>query len=416
MDRDLATVLGGHALRLGLGLLSSALLARALGPAALSRFSVVGGVMMIVITLADLGLSSSAVRFLAGDDGSTGRMTATFTRLKLGSALAAAAGLWLLAAPLTSLLGLPAAEGTRLLRIGAAGVLATSASGIVAALLQALRRFTILIGTQTLNIALTVLIFGLLFVTGRLTVTAALWVGVVTALGMGLAGWIATPAPVRRAALAPVTGIGAEARRLWGFGRWLWLGTILSILVTQLELFMLNRWAAPAVTGFYALALTLSLRARVVHQTLFTVLLPDAAAAQPGRELRAFLRRSTPRALLLGGALLLLLPVARLFVVTVYGPDFGPAAAPFVLLILTLAVEVASTPLLLLAYPLDLPRAIAAGQGVRLLTLALGGALLIPAGGPVGAALAKLVATLSGILFLGGLIVLVIRRRPGVGI
>jgi hypothetical protein len=34
-DRDILTVLAGHALRLTLGLLSSAMLARALGPAAL---------------------------------------------------------------------------------------------------------------------------------------------------------------------------------------------------------------------------------------------------------------------------------------------------------------------------------------------------------------------------------------------
>ena len=63
--QDSLIVLSGQLFRLGLGIISSALLARSLGPAGLSLFTVVGAATGIAGTVADLGLRMSAIRHVA---------------------------------------------------------------------------------------------------------------------------------------------------------------------------------------------------------------------------------------------------------------------------------------------------------------------------------------------------------------
>jgi len=413
-SRHMAIVLGGHALRLGLGLLSSAALARGLGPTGLSTFSVVSAAMMIAVTVGDFGLSNSAVRFVAADleDNRQSAMTTgrVFLVLKVAGGLAVVAVSLLLARPITVLLHLPAAVGPTLVGLAALGVLATSASGTVSAILQALRRFPQLVGTQTLNAALTLLLMGALFLSGRLTIGNALLVGAGTAFSAAFLGWWLLPSGWRPA-LRSLTPLPAQdALRLWRFGRWLWISTILAIVLSQLDLLLLNRWASSLVTGHYALALNLALKANVVNQTVHTVLLPSASALTGRRQFIGYIRQSLTRSGLLAIGLIALVPLARSFIVTVYGQAYGPSVSLFQMLIGIAIFDLVLSPLLLLAYPLNMPRQIAVAHVLRVATMVLCGSFLIPAWGGSGAVLAKLAAKLTGMLFLGGLLIVRLRR------
>src|SRR5690606_21916524 len=190
-------------------------------------------------------------------------LTRTYVSLKLLAILLVFTAGWLLAAPISEWLQINADNGLLLVRLGVLGVAATTLSGIVATLLQSLRRFAVLMATQSLNIILTLLLMALLYFTGRLTVANALLVGLGTALVMAAAGAWGIPAGWRSALLParrpPATGI----RRLWNFGRWLWLATMLSILVAQLDLLLVDSLTNPLEAGYYALALNLALRAGV---------------------------------------------------------------------------------------------------------------------------------------------------------
>jgi O-antigen/teichoic acid export membrane protein len=410
-SRQITTVLSGHALRLALGLVSSALLARALGPENLSTFSVVSAGLMIAVTLADFGLSNSAVRLVASsmdqEPAAAQRTAGVFAWSKLLGSLAITLTVLLAAGPIATLLQLPAGSGPSLVRIGALGVLATSLSGIVSPVLQSLRRFGPLVLSQTANVGLTVLLMAVLFLVSQLTVTTALWVGVLSALGGAILGWLTIPAGWRRAIIARPADLGAGARRLWRFGRWLWLSVILAIVYVQLDLLLLNLWATAEETGIYALALNLALKAEIVNQTVQLVLLPEASRVSGEAERRAYLRSGLLRSLALVVLLLVMLPLARPFILLVYGPEYAPSVGIFSLLLASTAVELLALPFVLLVYPLNMPRHVAAGQAIRVATILLAGWLLIPAWGVVGAALAKLAATLAGVLFL---VVLVWRR------
>ena len=174
---------------------------------------------------------------------------------------------------------------------------------------------------------------------------------------------------------------------------------------------MLLHWlTVPLITGFYALALNLAFKVDVVNQTMNLVLLPTVSALRNRGEYGSYLRRSLARSLALAPLLFVGLPLARPFILTVYGSSFEPATQVFYLLMAVVLFDLVTNPLLLLAYPLKMPRAIAASDAVRVVTLALAGSLLIPIWGLNGAALAKLTSRLAGALWLGAAILGGLRR------
>jgi len=417
INSQIATVLAGHGLRLVVGLFSSALLARGLGPAGLSIFSVLSAVMLIAGSVSDFGLGQSAVRHVAADAEKrpeiARELTRTYVSLKLLAILLVFTAGWLLAAPISEWLQINADNGLLLVRLGVLGVAATTLSGIVATLLQSLRRFAVLMATQSLNIILTLLLMALLYFTGRLTVANALLVGLGTALVMAAAGAWGIPAGWRSALLParrpPATGI----RRLWNFGRWLWLATMLSILVAQLDLLLVNSLTNPLEAGYYALALNLALKAGVVHQTLHLVLLPQVSALSGRAQFAIYARRSLLRGLALAFLLLPGFLLARPFILLVYGTEFGPAVPLFQFLLVAVIFDLLVEPLLLLAYPLDMPKVIAASHAIQVAALFVGGSLLIPAWGGAGAVAAKSLAKVLGALFMGSLLWLRVRQQAG---
>lgn len=402
VTQDSVVVFIGQMGRLLLGMISSALLARGLGVIGLSYFSVVGAVMMIGLTLADFGLSTSAVRYLAADYQSrpeqAQNLAAIFARLKLGLAVALWLVMVMVSRPVAHWLDLPAAEGPLWVTLGSLGFVATSLSGVISTVLQAHSRFQLLIVTQTANIILTVLLIGALFLSQRLTVISALWVGIVTALLTAGWGYWGLTADWRRALWRPLAPAGEQTRLLLSLGKWLWLATLLSILYTQLDLLLVNRLLTPHTAGLYALALNLSLKAAIIAVTLHIVLLPQVATLNDPAGYRAFLKQSLSRTLLAGVGLLTLLPLARPFIQLVYGPAFLPAAPPFLALLLVVILDIFLAQLLLLALPMEMPRLTVLANGTQLLTLYLLGIWLIPQWGLTGVVIAKIVAKMVGVV------------------
>lgn len=414
-SRHVVTVMVGHILRLGLGLISSAVLARGLGPVGLSIFSVIGAAMAIAGTVADFGLSNSAVRHIAGDlvpaPAQARETAAIYSRLKVLGAFLILGLVFILARPLAILLGVPLDSGPLLLRVGALGLLATAFSGVTATLLRALQRFRVLVATQLTNGAFTVLLMGGLFLLTRLDVLNALWVGVITALAATVVGLLLLPAKWRLTLLAPASVRSPTGRRLLSFGKWLWVSAIFSTLLAQLDLLLLNRLLPAQQVGFYALALNLAFKADIVNQTLHTVLLPYVSGLSSRNAYFRHLRHSLGRSLLLAAAMGLLLPLARPFILAVYGNEFAPAAGVFYMLMAVVFFDLFAIPVQLLAFPLDMPRQIVVADVVGVGILFFGGMILIPAWGLYGAVAAKLAAKAGGTLVIG--IAIIRRLRVG---
>lgn len=411
----MGVVFAGHALRLGLGLISSAILARGLGPAGLSLFSVIGAVMMIGGTIADFGLSNSGVRHIAGDLAQSKeqaqRTASVYTRLKVLGTLLVVGVILAFAGPIATLIDIPRNTGPFLVRIAALGLLATGLSGSVGTVLRALHRFKSLVATQISNIVLTILLMGFLFLAGRLDVPSALIVGIITAFAAAGLGFVLLPGDWRHAVVSRVGRLREDGRHLLQLSKWLWISAILSILLSQLDLLLLNRHLAPGTVGIYALALNLAFKADIINQTLHTVLLPTVSRLSTGAAFRRHIRRSFIRSALLAIGIIVLTPLAQPFILTVYGPAYAPSVTVFYALLSIVVFDLVTVPILLLAFPLDIPHLIVASDAAAVLILFLLGTWLIPLWGVYGAVVAKLTAKVGGALILGAAIALHLRNE-----
>lgn len=409
-----ALVFSGHLGRMLLGLVSSAMLARGLGPEGLSIFSVVGAVMTVAATVADFGLANSAVREIASvlaRAPQRARETVTaYGRLKLGGSLLTAGLVVVLSVPLAGALNLPRDSGAMLMHLVAASLVTAAAGDVTVTLMRALRRFGTMAAVQTANAALTVAVIGGLFLIGRLTVASALLAGALTAAASAALRFLLLDSDWRKAVIRRGGLDRSVSRRLLAFSQWLWVSAILSILSSQLDLLLLDRFFARRSVGHYALALNLSLKANLINQTLHAVLIPRVSALSSRSAYLAYGRRNLARSAAIGFLLLLALPLARPFILTVYGAAYEPSVTIFYLLMITVLLDLLTVPILLLAFPMDLPRVIAGSDGVRVAGLLGAGLLLIPSWGMAGAAVAKLVGKIGGAALTGAAILIHLRK------
>lgn len=399
VNRGSAVVFAGTVARLALGFLASVLIARTLGPADFGVYAVLAATVSIVGAVADLGLTSAAVKRIAAvrrDDPASAQMRGqVYFWLKISAAgLATVVGI-LLAGPLSQHL-LDLSGNEMLLRLALVGIAATALGGAVNGILQATERFGRLSVVLIVNSGLTALLAAALAITGGLTlVTALVVLGIGTSVASFAVGRRLLP-PEWHPSLPSRDALKIEGAHLVRLGRWLWIASMFAMLTAQLDVLLVNRWTAPATVGVYALALNLATKVDAVNHSLYTALLPAASALNSQESIRRYVRRGLIRGVLISLMLLLLIPLARPFITLFYGPAFAPAVHLFQLLLGVVIFDVFATPLLLLAFPLNQPQLLAAADALRAGTLALTAAWLIPAYGPTGAVAAKFGAKVAG--------------------
>jgi O-antigen/teichoic acid export membrane protein len=158
------------------------------------------------------------------------------------------------------------------------------------------------------------------------------------------------------------------------------------------------------------LALNLAFKADILNQTLHTVLLPAASSLSARWQFYTYLRRNLARSAALIMILVVAWGAAPLFIRLVYGGDFTASSEVFRWLLLVSALDLVWTPIALLAFPLNMPRAILTSNVIRVGVLLFLGSQLIPQWGLLGAVAAKLAAKTAGALFMGSLIAHRLRR------
>lgn len=415
VSRQWATVATGNLARLGLGFVSSVLIARALGPADFGSFAVLAALSNLASALADFGMTDAGVKRIA----SVGSEDPETARVRAGSFVWLRLGVTILVVLLGGLIAIlipesffPRPDFRGLLLLALLGVAATALSGTTTALLQASQRFGRLATVGLANAGLTTVLAAILMLLGRLNLINALVVlGICTSLvsfvvGVRLLpvpGWLAPP---KRAMLR------SEAREIFRFGRWLGVSNAFAMLTAQLDVLLVGHWAPPASVGVYALALNLATKVDIVNSSLYTVLLPTVSSLSGEGAVRRYVRRGLLRSALISAALLPLLVLVGPFVALFYGSTYLPAVLFFQKLIGVVIVDVFATPLILLAYHYNRPRLLAGTDAMRAGTLIIVGVTLVPSLGPTGAIVAKLVAKLVGAAVTVGLLARAGSGRP----
>lgn len=402
-SRGWAIVLGGNVGRMALGFVASVLVARALGPAALGVFAVLGASIAIVGMVADLGLTVTEVKRVAAvwpqRPESAHQRGHIASWLRVGASFLFFLVAALLAVPIANqLLGLSDIPNAPFLFILAmAGMVAVTLSGIVSTILQATNHFGRLSTMNLVNAGLTTILAILLVVMGQLNlVTALLILGIGTSLATMAIGYRLLPGRWSLWRLPSFKDLSQEGGTLFRFSRWLWIANLFAVIVLQLDVIMVNRLTTVAAAGLYALALNLARKADVVNHSLYTALLPTASSLTNPKAIRSYLRHSMKRSGLIALGILLLMPLVEPFIRIFYGEAYVAAAGLLQLLLLMVIIDAFATPIILLVFPLERPKLYAASSALQAIVLLVLAAWLIPLIGTPGAAVAKIVARVAG--------------------
>jgi O-antigen/teichoic acid export membrane protein len=278
------------------------------------------------------------------------------------------------------------------------GVTATVISGSVTALLRASRQFRSISFVFITNAVITAVFAIILFLRNQLTLTTALLIlGVVPSLFSFVVAYKLLPYPLDLR-LPNRLVFRQEQKELFRFSRWIGLSNILVAITAQMDVILLSRWWSGTTISFYFLALNLVTKLEIVNHSLYTVLVPTVSALQNRAEMRHYIYANIKRSLFL---IILLLPALFLidpFIGLFYGADFQPAGSLFRWLCLLFAFDVMTLPIILLIFPLQQPKLLAATDALRTFIFIGLSAWLIPIYGPVGVIVAKGAAKVLGFL------------------
>jgi O-antigen/teichoic acid export membrane protein len=394
---------------LAFGFVASVLIARTLGPTDFGVFAVLGAIGNIAGAIVDPGLTGAAVRGIAAawpDQPDVARNRASvFLWLRVAAALVAVTLVAALANPLARVL-LGSEDRDSVLVLALLGVAATATSGALGALLQATSHFARLGMVLLANSVLTALLAIGLAAVGWLNLVSALAVlGIGTSLVSAAVALLLLPIDARPG-YPSWSSLRVEGSSFLRFGRWLWLGDSLAMLASQLDVLLVQWLIGPGVVGPYALALNLAAKVDVVNHSLYTVLLPAASSLRDAASVQQYVRRGLLRSAWITLALIPAFPIAAPFIAFFYGVDFAQSVGLFQAMLGVAIFDVWTTPLLLLAFPADRPRLLAAADTVRVGVLVLAGRALIPTIGPRGAVIARLASKVGG----AALVLLALRR------
>ena len=185
-------------------------------------------------------------------------------------------------------------------------------------------------------------------------------------------------------------------RELIGFGKWIGLSLVGSMLVTQADVLLLGRFSTPAVVGVYSVALALASRLDSVNQSLFTVMMPRASRVEGAAGLRKYWRQVGLFSLVLAAGLGVAAVAIQPAIVFLYGERYIASVGLFFALMVVVLFDLATSSLFLLVFPLNKPKLLAAADWLRVAVMAIFGSALIPLYGAIGAVIARLLARVTG--------------------
>lgn len=377
-------------------LLTSILVARHLGPGDFGTYRLTLSLIWVVEFLSVLAFPNATVKFVAE---LSGRPAASAPGAVLRFFLLRATTLYVV-----WLVGLLAVRHlvarfyrdealASLLVVAAIAVLPGLWCGLLGAVLQGLQRFDAL-GTVGLVQALATLL-------GTVAVVA-LAGGVVDLLIVSMAvnvlGLVLAAAYARRhlrASPAAATLAADMRARMWRYSLLVGATALTSALLSErLEVFFLGRFWNAAEVGFYSLSMTLAYHARrlvpgALSEVLFPVIVRLEGAGDAWGVGNAYAHATRYLAMVgfplsLGGALYAE-PLLRLL----FGPAYGPAAAPLAVLFLVTGVVSLAHPASAVILSKERYRFLLAASLLVAVANVLLDLLLIPPGAAVGAALAN---------------------------
>jgi O-antigen/teichoic acid export membrane protein len=392
MSRPFAGVVSlilANLFRAGFGVVTGALIYRALGPADIGLITTVLGAVGLLAVIGEFGMRNAAVHFIAqalrtgssaGEDiGRTFLWSKTFL-----STLASGAALFAAGLIASALNGGAAVES--LIRLAAFSLLADGLLGYSLVILEAHQRFapmSVLSGVQTL---VRFALVAALFAVSQVNLTTLLVLESVVPLAAFCYSLRFLPRPYLALRRPRWQSLGPLLR----FSKWLALAALSSLVLSRIDVLLLSHYHAPALVGVYAAAVTLVGKIDLIKVPILTAAFPDACRQVGKAELKDYVRRHVTLTMIVTVACLPLLLVGNWIIGALYGPVYVSATPVFAVLLVAYLLGLNVEPAAFVLFPLNKPAWVAGKELLSVLVLCTAGLLLIPPYGLVGAALCVL--------------------------
>ncbi len=318
--RGVTLTLLARSLTIGVGLLSSVVTARWLGPEGRGILITLSVLTGLALQFGNLGLHSSSVYFVAREPEKSGAVLGNLLWLSLG--LGAGAALlaigaswmkpaWFAAIPFPLILISAAALPFQFMVLFYQNALLGMHE------VKAFNAFEL--GNKTLTfLALAVYLVAF---SGGAAGAVVLFAVAVAVLGVASVVYCSRRAPFRPAFDS------ALCARMFRYGARAYVACFLSFLVIRSDLLLVNYYLGTAAAGVYSIAAQIADTLLLVPVTIGMILLPRVAAAAPGSQEATTARVTRHAALLMtllcAAAFVLVEPVVAIL----YGPRFGEAVA-----------------------------------------------------------------------------------------
>jgi O-antigen/teichoic acid export membrane protein len=232
---------------------------------------------------------------------------------------------------------------------------------------------------------------------GELTVESA----ALAYLGANLAVLVCAAAAVARGRPGRLAADRRTARDLLGFGLRSHVGNVAASLNERLDQLVISMFLAPALLGYYVVAVTMSSAVTAVGSTVSMVAMPVVARLTGTAEVLPIIRRYLLVTMgAAAGASALCFALAPTLIRLLFGPGFAPASdAARVLLVAAVALS-SGRVLSAVLRALNQPLSGSVGDALGLLATALALPVLLAGFGITGAALASLVAYTVSLVWL----------------
>jgi O-antigen/teichoic acid export membrane protein len=408
------------------GFLTTVLIARGLGPAALGHYGLVVSVAGLAAAFSDMGIGQTAIRYAAraAAEGRIGEQMAVLRwalRLRVALVLVIAVVL-ALAAPLIAGRLWHAPALAPLIRLGLMSGVCAALAAVPAVYFQSVRRFgrnaTVQIGQALLGLGGVLLVAAL----GRWSVGALILVSVVTAALGALVFLVMVP---RAALLPPRDGaVPMPRHRFWtapiepapalsgvvdggpgAFAMYNMISTIIVIILLRLDVWLIGVFGRPEQVGLYTVASRFALPLALLLAAVSGALWPRASARRDPHEALALLRRTFYLSLPLGALAVLYAFVVPLLTPWLFGSAYKDSRLLAQVLCIRFAFAILIVPVGVIGYSLGLVRVYWVINLVQLIVVAAIDVALIPRIGPMAAALALVVSEILGVTLAGAVLV-----------
>jgi O-antigen/teichoic acid export membrane protein len=395
---DIAYLLLANLFRVGLGIVTSAIIFRSLGPTDIGRMTTTLSIIGLLSIIGEFGLRDAAVNYItpalkdnlprAHAIGRTFLVSKTFLAT-------VATGVTLSAGSLVAARLYPQAQLGALVQLAAFSLLADGLLGFSLAILEAHQNFAVISLLNGLQSLLRFALIVTLFLASHANLTAMLLLETVIPLAVFIFSLRYIPSPYLALRRPYLQYLGL----LLHFSKWIALAAFSSLLAARLDVLVLGYYQVPATIGIYAAALAVVNKLDLIKIPILTTALPDACRRTDKADMRGYVLQSLRLTLLISAALLVLFPLLYWIIWLLYGNEYTAAVPAAYLLLAAYLVSLNVEPAAFFLYPLNKPAWVAGKEMLPLVFFTLISLVLIPRYGIIGAAGAVLLRwVVQGIL------------------